>query len=183
MANALVGTLTVFNSQTQTWEECVEVLGNVFVANEIEDGEKKRAILLSYVGSRTYSLMRNVLSPDKPGERSYGELTDLLQSHFNPKPSEIVQRFKFNSRKRAAKETVTEYVALLRELAHHCSYGDKLKEMLHDRLVCGIADDRIQRRLLAEPELMFEKAFKVALAMETANRDVRDLQLQALDGS
>ncbi|KAJ7994080.1 hypothetical protein DPEC_G00262220 [Dallia pectoralis] len=183
MANALVGTLTAFDSQTQTWEEYVEVLGHFFVANEIEDGEKKRAILLSSVGSRTYSLMRTLLSPDKPGERSYGELTDLLQSHFNPKPSEIVQRFKFNSRKRAAKEIVAEYVAVLRELAHHCSYGDKQKEMLRDRLVCGIADDRIQRRLLAEPELTFEKALKVALAMETASRYVRDLQLQALDGS
>lgn len=67
---------------------------------------------------------------------------------------------------RAAKETVTEYVAVLRELAQHCNYGDKLKEMLHDRLVCGIADDRIQRRLLAEPELTFDRALKVAQAIE-----------------
>lgn len=182
MAVAMVGTLTAFDSQTQTWEEYVEVLGHFFVANGIGDEEKKRAILLSSVGSRTYSLMRNLLSPNKPGEKSYKDLTDLLQSHYNPKPSEIVQRFKFNSRTRAANETVTEYVAVLRELAQHCNYGDKLKEMLRDRVVCGIADDRMQRRLLAEPELTFEKALKLALAMETANRDVRDLQLKTLEG-
>ncbi|XP_039511288.1 uncharacterized protein K02A2.6-like [Pimephales promelas] len=182
MATAMVGTLTAFDSQTQTWEEYVEVLGHFFVANEIEEEEKKRAILLSSVGSRTYSLMRNLLSPNKPGEKSYEDLTDLLQSHYNPKPSEIVQRFKFNSRTRAVNETVMEYVAVLRELAQHCNYGDKLKEMLRDRLVCGIADDRMQRRLLAEPELTFEKALKVALAIETANRDVRDLQLKTVEG-
>jgi hypothetical protein len=73
-------------------------------------------------------------------------------------------------------------VAVLRELAQHCNFGDKLKEMLRDRLVCGIADDRMQRRLLAEPELTFEKALKVALAIETANRDVRDLQLKIVEG-
>uniref|UniRef100_A0AAV2K4M6 Uncharacterized protein n=1 Tax=Knipowitschia caucasica TaxID=637954 RepID=A0AAV2K4M6_KNICA len=77
---------------------------------------------------------------------------------------------------RTANETVTEYVAVLRELAQHCNYGDKLKEMLRDRLVCGIAEDRIQRRLLAEPNMTFEKALKIAQAIETANRDVRDLQ-------
>ncbi|KAK0139329.1 hypothetical protein N1851_024035 [Merluccius polli] len=183
MATAMVGTLTAFDSQTQTWEEYVEVLGHFFVANGIADEGKKRAILLSSVGSRTYSLMRNLLSPNKPGEKSYEDLTALLQSHYNPKPSEIVQRFKFNSRVRATTETVTEYVAVLRELAQHCNYGDKLKEMLRDRLVCGVADDRMQRRLLAEPELTFERALKVALAMETATRDVRDLQLKTLDGT
>ncbi|XP_043917844.1 uncharacterized protein K02A2.6-like [Protopterus annectens] len=141
-----------------------------------------RAILLSSVGSKTYSLVRNLLSPDKPGDKSFTELTSLLQSHYNPKPSEIVQRFKLNSRTRMANETVMEYVAVLRELAQHCNYGDRLTEMLRDRLVCGIADDRIQRRLLAEPELSFEKALKLAQAIETANKDIRDLQPRAIEG-
>ncbi|CAL1608164.1 unnamed protein product [Knipowitschia caucasica] len=176
MAAAMLGTLLVFDSQAQTWEEYCQVLGHFFEANNITDAGRKRAILLSSVGSKTYSLMRNLLSPDKPGDKSFTELTNLLQSHFNPKPSEIVQRFKFISRTRTANETVTEYVAVLRELAQHCNYGDKLKEMLRDRLVCGNAEDRIQRRLLAEPELTFEEALKIAQAIETANRDVRDLQ-------
>ena len=33
------------------------------------------------------------------------------------------------------------------------------------RLVCGINDSRIQRRLLSEPNLTFQKAFDLALAM------------------
>ncbi len=82
------------------------MLGHFFIANGIADAGRKRAILLSSGGSQTYSLMRNLLRPDKPGEKSYKDFTDLLQSHYNPKPSEIVQRFKFNSRSRAANETV-----------------------------------------------------------------------------
>lgn len=56
MANAMVGKLTAFDSQSQTWEEYVEVLGHFFIANGIVGEEKKRAILLSSVGSWTYSL-------------------------------------------------------------------------------------------------------------------------------
>lgn len=153
-----------------------EVLEHFFEANMITDAGRTRAILLSSVGSKTYSLMRNLLSPDKPGDKSFMELTNMLQSHYNPKPSEIIQRFKFHFRTRAVNETVTEYVAVLQELAQHCNYGDKLKEILRDRLVCGIADDHIQRRLLAEPELTFEKALKLAQAIESANKDIRDLQ-------
>ncbi len=54
------------------------------------------------------------------------------------------------------------YVAVLRKLAHDCNYGEKLTEMLRVRLVCGINDDRIQRRLLTEMDLTFEKALKIA---------------------
>ena len=68
-----------------------------------------------------------------------------------------MQRFKFNSRQRKLEETVVEYIAVLRKLALDCNYGDKLSEMLRDRLVCGIGDDRIQRRLFSEPDLSFKK--------------------------
>ncbi|RXN04917.1 putative protein K02A2.6-like protein [Labeo rohita] len=54
-----------------------------------------------------------------------------------------MQRFKFNSRNRQPNETVADYVAVLRELAQHCNYGEKLKEMLCDRLVGGIEADGV----------------------------------------
>ena len=48
--------------------------------------------------------------------------------------------------------------------------------MLRDRIVCGIEDAKIQRRLLAEPELTFDKAFELALASESADKNAKDLQ-------
>ena len=47
--------------------------------------------------------------------------------------------------------------------------------MLRDRLVCGIREDRIQRRLLAERELTFEKAVEIASATEMALKTLIDL--------
>ncbi len=35
--------------------------------------EKKQAILLICVGAQTYTLMRNLLSPDNPGAKSFEE--------------------------------------------------------------------------------------------------------------
>ena len=48
--------------------------------------------------------------------------------------------------------------------------------MLRDRLVCGVNDERIQRRLLAESQLEVKKAMELATAMETADKNTRDLQ-------
>ena len=63
-------------------------------------------------------------------------------------------------------------MAELRHLAIHCEYGNSLNDMLRDRLI----SPRIQRWLLAETAIDFAKALKVALAMETADRDARQLQ-------
>ena len=49
--------------------------------------------------------------------------------------------------------------------------------MLHDRLVCGINNHQIQKRLLAEPDLKYQKAVKLALAMESASKNVGDLHM------
>ena len=68
------------------------------------------------------------------------------------------------------------YVAALRALSEHCEYGDSLKLMLRDRLVCGINHEGIQRRLLSEKYLTFDNALEIALAMEAAAKDTKDLQ-------
>lgn len=175
---AMIGTLTAYEAKELTWEEYCEILESFFEANAIDDGDKQRAILISVVGPTTYKLMRNLLSPEKPSSKTYQQLKLLMYNHFSPKPSEIVQRYQFDSRSRQPTETVSEYVAELRRLAHDCNYGVSLEQMLRDRLVCGLNDDRIQRRLLSETDLTFDKAFRIAVAAETASKNAKDLQVK-----
>ena len=99
-----------------------------------------------------------------------------MTSHFGPKPSSIVQRFKFYNRSRKKGESIATYVATLRGLAEHYEYGDSLKIMLRDRLVCGINHEGIQRQLLSEKKLTYDKALEIASAMEAAAKDTKDLQ-------
>ena len=77
-------------------------------------------------------------------------------------------------------ESVSQFVAALRQLSEYCDYNATIDEMLRDRLVCGIKEDRIQRRLFAEPGLTFKKAIKVSFAMEMAVKNAHDLQVQEL---
>lgn len=61
-----------------------------------------------------------------------------MTSHFSLPPSEMVQRFQFNSQVRKQGETIAAYIANLRELSEYCKFGDTLELMLCDRLMCGI---------------------------------------------
>ena len=88
----------------------------------------------------------------------------------------IVERFKFYSRIRKEGESVAKFVSELRNLSRHCSFANKLDDQIRDKLVCGINNLQIQRKLLSEgSELSLDRATKVALSMEAANRQVLEL--------
>ncbi|TRY65067.1 hypothetical protein DNTS_026088, partial [Danionella cerebrum] len=75
-------------------------------------------------------------------------------------------------------QSVSNYIAELRGLSVHCSFGDQLDAMLRDRIVCGVLDEALQRRLLAEPTLTFKEAEDRALAAETALLNARLIRKQ-----
>ena len=67
------------------------------------------------------------------------------------------------------------YVSELRSLARFCKFGSSLEDMLRDRIVCGINDDNIQNRLLAEAKLTYAKALELAQGLETVARNVKEI--------
>ena len=159
MGLATHGTVSQYQQSKETWATYVERLNHYFIANDVADEGKKRSILLSACGSSTYKLIRSLVEVGQLATTPYSEITKLVAGHYQRIPSEIVQRYKFNTRVRASGELIAIYVAALRELSEYFNYGDKLHEMLRDRLVCGVNHDTIQRKLLAETDLTYEKAY------------------------
>ena len=170
------GKIGEFDEKQEEWTQYVERLDHFFAANEIDNADKKRAILLTVSCPTAYKLLRNLVAPAKPGEKTYDTLVTAMKQHHNPTPSEIVQRYMFNSRFRQPGETVSTYMSELRSLAEHCNYGPTLDQMLRDRLVCGIKDEHIQRRLLSEDKLTLQKAMEIALGLEAASKNAKTLQ-------
>ena len=68
------------------------------------------------------------------------------------------------------------FVAELTSLAEFCIFQETLKVMLRDRIVRGINDEALQKRLLSEPDLDYAKAVQTVLNMETAAQSARELR-------
>ena len=109
---------------------------------------------------------------------SHRKFTEVIKDHYVPKLSVIVQRSKFSTRVRANDESISTFMAELCALSEHCEFGSSLDEMLRDRLVCGVNEDRIQRLLLAEPTLDLKRTLEIADGMETAAENVGDLKAE-----
>lgn len=53
------------------WVEYIERLEHFFfTANEIKDADKMKSILLTVCGQKMYGLIRNLMSPNKPTDKT-----------------------------------------------------------------------------------------------------------------
>ncbi|XP_060799470.1 uncharacterized protein K02A2.6-like [Neoarius graeffei] len=127
------------------------------------------------MGPKTYGLLRSLVAPVTPGEKSYEDIVTVLKDHFTPKPLVIAERFRFHKRNQGEGETIAQYVAVLKRLSEHCEFGAYLEDALRDRFVCGLKCEAVQKRLLTEDKLTFKRAVEVAVSAETAAHDVQQL--------
>ena len=54
----------------------------IFFANDVAN-EKKVAVLLSVIGSKTYVLLRSLLHPEAPKEKTFDQLAKTLKEHLH----------------------------------------------------------------------------------------------------
>ena len=131
-----------------------------FSTNGISDAGKKQAVQLSVMGVATYY---SGVTEQAGGEnvcRTGGSSFAAVQD-------------------RGTGESVATYVAELRSLSEFCNFGNTLEEMIRDRLVCGINNRAIQKRLLVEPKLTYVKAVEIAQTTETAAQSMQKLQVKS----
>ncbi len=172
---ALIGHINAFDESTEQWSTYTERFEHFVDANDVP-AEKKVAAFLSVIGATTYGLLCGLLAPAKPGDKSYEDFVKVLKDHFSPKPIVIAERFRFHKRNQEEGESVAQYVAVLKKLWEHCAFGDHLQDALRDRLVCGLSNENIQRKLLTEEALTFQRAVDTAMSMETVTRESQHLK-------
>ena len=171
------GRLGEFDPKDGDWKSYIERANQYFAANEVSNAGKKRAILLSCVGDKTYRIIRDVLAPDSPSSISFANIVEKMTDHFQPPPSEIVKRFQFHTTVKLQHQSVADYIAKLKQIATECNFGntDRIHEMIRDRLVCGIGNEKWQQRLLAKDPLTYDKAQKLLLTLEAAEKGIKDI--------
>ena len=153
------GTISECSSAQETWTSYIECLEQYLAANKVEAGSNiTHCVWLSNLrGCLQFGI------PQEANRAKFKDIVDLVTGSDDPKPSVVIQRYRFSTRNSRGGESISRYVAELLHLSEHCNFGTSLNEMLCDRIVCGIEDQKIQQRLLAEPDLTFDKAFELAL--------------------
>ena len=167
---AAIGHLSEFQPGREKVSDYLDHIILYFEAYGVAD-EKQVAVLLTAIGGETYALLTSLLSPAKPRDKSFTEITEVLKKHFEPQSVIIIEQFHFHRRQQGGNESIAEYVAALRRLATTYDFKEYLEQALRDRVVCGLRHEPTQKKLLTESKLTLAKAIEIVQSMEVAEKN------------
>ena len=94
---AAIGCFDEFQVGKEDFDCYMDRMEQHFIANSIAEG-KQVGIFFMAISGPMYELVRKLLSPAAPKDKTLAELKNTLQAHLKPKPLMIVERFKFYRR-------------------------------------------------------------------------------------
>ena len=89
---ATIGRLDEFQVGNEDFGCYMDRMEQCCIVNSVSE-EKRVAVFLTAIGGATYELLRNLLSPDAPKDKSLDKLKSTLCAHLKPKPLTIAERF------------------------------------------------------------------------------------------
>ena len=96
--------------------------------------------------------------------------TGLLNDHFIARRNVVYERAKFNNRRQELEEPVESFITALYTLTQHCGYDTLDDEMTRDRIVVGIQDRKLLKKLQLDPTLTLDKAIATVRQVEAVKR-------------
>ncbi|XP_055615373.1 uncharacterized protein K02A2.6-like [Toxorhynchites rutilus septentrionalis] len=159
--------LEPFDRNKSKWSRWVKRLQGAMEIFGVPQTSKKN-LLLHYMGSETYNILCDHLSPVEPETKTFEEIVTTLGDFFDPVPLEMVELWKFRSRMQKEGETISEFITALQREAKYCKFDDYLPNALRNQLVFGLRNQRIRTRIIEERDLTFDKAKQISLSMEAS---------------
>ena len=97
---------------------------------------------------------------------TYERILDKFSDYVTPRVNVTFERHVFLRYDQRPSESFGNYFTDLNNLVQTCQYGDLRDEMVRDKIVCGIRDDSLRRRLLGKQDLTLEMAVEMCKANE-----------------
>ena len=165
------------------WRRWQSQFETYYTACELSEkkGEVQVAILLHAAGPEAQEIEKQFSYDEAKGEKKtdYKTVLKKFSEYCHPRKNVVFERYRFWQRGQQKGETVDTWVKELKILANNCEFGTELDNMLRDKLVFGVADERVKERMLREPDLTLIKAVDLCRAAETTRMRMQEMTLGA----
>ena len=129
------------------------------------------ATLLSVIGEDAAKTFDTFTWSDGEKEDSIKDVLAKFDEYCEPRKQVIFERYRFNNRLQMPGEDVATYLTELRVIAKNCAHETITPdEILRDRLVLGLRDEKVRERLLRINDLTLHKTVDICKAAEQTNK-------------
>ena len=133
------------------------------------------ATFITCIGKEALEVHNGLPFQSEDEKTDINKVLELWQNHCLGKTNIIYERYKFNNRSQEQAESIDTYITSLRALAETCEFGALKEDLLRDRIVCGVRDKGIRRKLLQESGLTLSKCVDICRANEATTAQLKDM--------
>ena len=155
----------------EKWKKFQRAWTNYSLATELDKKSQpiQVATLLTIIGEEAREVFSTFTDWAEEGDEA--KITSVLlkfSEYCQPRKNVPFERYRFNRRLQEPGETYDQYRTALRMLAEGCDFETITpQEILRDRLIFGIKDDKVRERLLRENSLTLLKTDEICRAAES----------------
>lgn len=112
-----------------------------------EDGEVQVSSLIYAMGPEAENIFKSFTFETEGDEKKIDVVLGKYDAYFYPKRNVIHERACFHQRSQRPGEKAEMFIRALYELSEHCDFGVNRDEHIRDRIVVGILDKDLSRKL------------------------------------
>lgn len=168
--------LVVDDNLASNWKQWKKVWQRYEIATGIYKQENlvRVSTLLSVIGEEAVKAFDTFAWGEGQSENSITDVLAKFDEYCEPRTQVIYERYRFNNRKQEPGESISAYVTELRVIAKNCAHDEITPdEILRDRLVLGVRDEKVRERLLRVNDLTLSKAIDICKAAEQTSQQLK----------
>ncbi|XP_062550143.1 uncharacterized protein K02A2.6-like [Armigeres subalbatus] len=142
--------------------------------NKVEPGEKKQWFI-SLSGDDVFDEIKLLFPKKNVEELDYDEIIQKLKCRFDKTEPALMHRYKFYNKFQGPTESAENFVLAVRLLAESCNFKEFKDEAIRDRLILGLRDKKLQRKILTEDEITVEALERLIINDEEASQRTREI--------
>ena len=146
------------------WKRWSSRLENLFVALNIKNEGRQKALLMHYGGKEFMILCETLLDEND----TYEEAREKLNNYFEPQINLAFETYRFRSMVQEDGETVDQFCTRLKTAASRCDFSDENRE-LRDQIVMSCTSNTLRKKALRD-DLKLPDLLACARSHENADR-------------
>lgn len=145
----------------QAWSDWKQQFEYFILAAEKKDanGETKIAMLLCSMGPQWIKVFNSFTFEPVADKKNFEKVKEKFDKYFEPKKLLKGYITRFQNRKQSANESLSEYIAAVRELASNCEFGNQLQTQVCVQISNGVRDAKLREKLW-EDDLTLDDVIK-----------------------
>lgn len=169
----MIGTIDHYHvgKSFSNYIERFEIMCNL---NKVKPEEKKQWFI-SLSGDDVFDEIKLLFPKKNVEDLDYDEVIKKLKCRFDKTEPALMHRYKFYNKFQGPAESSENFVLAVRLLAESCNFKEFKDEAIRDRLIFGLRNKKLQRKILLEDEIAVEALEKMIINDEEASQRTREI--------